>query len=136
MAANNVCLVTRFYERWNEGASMTDLVDPKFEWVQATDAVEPGTLKGDEARAGAAKIREIFPEFRIEPERYVEVGDEVLVVYRIRARSASGVETELGGGSVWTVRNGKLARLRDFNEAQEAFDALGLKEADVRSGGI
>ena len=128
MSGENVRLVARFYERWNEGVSMTDLFDPQFEWVQAADAVEPGTLKGKEALTGAAKVREIFPEFRIEPERYVEVGDEVLVVYRIRARSTSGVETEFRGGTVWTVRDGKLARSRDFDEVHQAFDAVGLQE--------
>jgi ketosteroid isomerase-like protein len=129
MSGENVRLVGRFYERWNEGASMADLLDPQFEWVQSADAVEPGTHEGiTEARAGVAKIREIFPEFRIAPERYVEVGEEVVVPYRARARSASGVETDFTGSHVWTVRDGKLVRLRDFSAAQEAFDAVGLRE--------
>jgi ketosteroid isomerase-like protein len=129
VSGENARLVGRFYERWNEGASVADLLDPQFEWVQSADAVEPGTFKGiPDARAGVAKIREIFPEFRIEPERSVEVGDEVLVLYRAEARSASGVETEFSGAHVWTVRDDKLARLRDFSEVQEAFDAVGLQE--------
>lgn len=130
MPGENERLVGRFYARWNEGAaSMADLLDPRFEWVQPADAVEPGTHKGiPEARAGVAKIREIFPEFRLEPERFVEVDDEVLVLYRVQARSVSGLETDIRGAHVWTVRNGKLARLRDFSEAQQAFDAVGLQE--------
>jgi ketosteroid isomerase-like protein len=129
MPGENVPLVGRFYERWNEGASMADLLDPQFEWVQSADAVEPGTHRGvGEARVGVSKIREIFPEFRIEAERYVEAGDEVVVVYRARARSASGVETEFSGAHVWTVRDDKLARLRDFSEVQQAFDAVGVQE--------
>jgi ketosteroid isomerase-like protein len=129
MPGPNVRLVGRVYERWNEGASMADLLDPHFEWVQSADAVEPGTHKGvGEARVGAAKIRAIFPEFRIEAERYVELGDDVVVVYRARARSASGVETEFSGAHVWTVRGGKITRLRDFSEVRQAFDAVGLRE--------
>jgi ketosteroid isomerase-like protein len=129
MPGENVRLVGRFYERWNEGRSVAELLDPEFEWVQSADAVEPGTFKGvTEARAAVAKIREIFPEFRIEPERYVEAGDEVVVLIRTRGRSASGLETDFRGGHLWTIRDGKLARLRDFGEAQDAFDALGLQQ--------
>jgi hypothetical protein len=79
---------------------MTDLLDPQFEWVQPVDAVEPGMLKGiAEARAGVAKIREIFPDMRVAPERYVEVGDEVLVVYRAPLEAAAVDHHGATGGS-------------------------------------
>ncbi len=108
---------------------MADLLDPQFEWVSPPDAVEPGTLQGVAAvSAGVAKIREIFPEHRFEPERYVEAGDEVVVVIRARARTETGIETDWRGGHVWTVHEGKLARLRAFNEVQQAFEAVGLTD--------
>lgn len=122
-------MVERLYELWNEGASMAPLLHPEFEWTQAPDAVEPGTLRGVEAAGAAvAKIRETFPEFRIEPERYVEHGDDVVVVYKVRARTEVGMEVELRGGAVWTVQEGKLARFRDFGaDAQGALKAVGLR---------
>ena len=129
MAGDKIRVVERLYELWNEGASMAPLLHPEFEWTQAPDAVEPGTLRGVEAAGAAvAKIRETFPEFHIEPERYVEHGDHVVVVYKVRARTEGGMEVELRGGAVWTVEDGKLARFRDFGaDAQEAFNAVGLR---------
>jgi ketosteroid isomerase-like protein len=129
MSREKVRLVERLYELWNEGASMAHLLDPEFEWVSPPDAVEPGTLQGvAAARAGVAKIREIFPEHRFEPEKYVETGDDVVVIIRARARTETGLETDWRGGHVWTVHQGKVARLRAFNDVQQAFEAVGLRE--------
>lgn len=128
MSSENVRLVARLYELWNAGESMAALLDPSFEWISPPDAVEPGTLQGIEAaRAGATRIREIFPEHRFLPESYTESGDEVVVVMRARGRTEAGVETDWLGGHVWTVREGRLLRLRAFNDVRQAFEAVGLE---------
>jgi ketosteroid isomerase-like protein len=129
MSQENARVVERFYELWNEGASLEPLLEPEFEWVSPPDAVEPGTLKGiAAARAGVARIREIFPEHRFEPERYVETGADIVVIIGTRARTERGIETDWRGGHVWTVREGRIARLRVFNDVQQAFEAVGLRE--------
>ena len=112
---------------WNqrERTEAAKLLHPQFEYVSPLDAVEPGTLQGT---GGFAKVREIFPENRVEPERYIEVGDDVVVVLRTRAKSERGVEVDWKGAHVWTVREGMATRLRWFNEIDEALEAAGLSE--------
>ena len=39
-----------------------------------------------------------------------------------------GVETDWRGGHVWTIHEGKVARLRVFDDVQQALEAVGLRE--------
>jgi hypothetical protein len=41
---------------------------------------------------------------------------------------SSGAPVELHFGQTWTVKNGKLVRLRSFRSFDEALEAAGLSE--------
>jgi ketosteroid isomerase-like protein len=67
-------------------------------------------------------------EWRLEPERFIDAGDRVVVVARLSARGkASDVSLERHDGMVWTVRDGKAVRLDYFNNPTEALEAAGLR---------
>jgi ketosteroid isomerase-like protein len=125
MSQENVEVVEAIYEAWAEGRSARHLIEPDMEYVNPPYAIESGTQQD---RRTLAKVRDVYPDFRIEPERYVDAGDDVVVIGIARGTAASGVEIEWRQGYVWTIRDGKAVRFHWFNDPQEALEAVGLSE--------
>jgi ketosteroid isomerase-like protein len=125
MSARNVQLVRTIYELWERDEPAGHLIDPELEYVNPPYAVEAGTRRG---RGTLGAIREVYPDFYMEPGRFVGAGDEVVVIGTARGTGASGVRTEWRQGYVWTVRDGKAVRFRWFNHPSEALAAVGLQE--------
>jgi ketosteroid isomerase-like protein len=62
-------------------------------------------------------------------EEWIDAGDDVIAAMHIRARGrSSGVTVERREWDVWTLRNGKLWRLRIYTSRAEALEAVGLTE--------
>lgn len=125
MSQENVELVRRIYELWNSSESAADLIDPELEYVNPSYAVESGTRH---SRDTLQKIREVYPDFRVEPERFVDAGEDVVVIGIARGTSDSGLEARWRQGYVWTIRDGRAVRFRWFNQPAEALEAVGLAE--------
>jgi len=125
MSQENVELIKRIYDLWATGDSTRELIDPDLEYVNPPNAVESGVKFG---RRSLAAIREVYPDFRVEPERFVDAGDEVVVLGVARGTSAAGIEAQWRQGYVWTIREHRAARLRWFNDPAEALKAVGLEE--------
>jgi ketosteroid isomerase-like protein len=69
---------------------------------------------------------EIWDAWLIEPGEFVERGDEVFVEHNIKARGkGSGVQLEQTYWSVWTIRDGKAARLALYVDRDRALGAIG-----------
>ena len=125
MSQENVEIVRAIYTQWSNHQSADHLIDPDLEYVNPPYAVESGVSHG---RTALDKVLEIFPDFRVEPERFVDAGEHVVVIGVARGTSASGVQAQWRQGYVWTVREGKAIRLRWFNQPSEALAAVGLAE--------
>ena len=125
MSLENVEVVRTIYLLWSEDAPARHLLDPELEYVNPPYAVESGAPRD---RRTLAKIRDVYPDFRVEPERFVDAGDDVVVIGIARGTSASGIEAQWRQGYVWTVREGKAVRFRWFNDPDEALEAVGLAE--------
>ena len=70
-----------------------------------------------------------FDEWGAEVEEWIDAGDEVIAVLRSRGRGKrSGVPVEQRESHVWTLRHGKLWRLRIYASKDEARKAVGLQE--------
>ena len=124
MGDENVAVVRAIYDAWAERRSARDWIAEDVEYVNPPDAVEPGTLVG---RKAFARVRDAYPEFTVEPERFVAVGDDVVVIALAKGRGASGLETQWRQGYVWTIRDGRAIRFRWFNDPREALAAAGLE---------
>lgn len=75
------------------------------------------------------EIREVWGEFRVTPERFVDAGDRVVVIESIRGRGrAGGVEVESRSASIWTLADGQVLRMETLYDPQEALEAVGLRE--------
>ncbi len=73
-----------------------------------------------------------WDEYGSQAERFVDCGDDVLVVAREHGRGArSGVTVSSRIFIVVTFRDGKLLRYREFYDESAALEAVGLSAHDA-----
>jgi hypothetical protein len=75
-----------------------------------------------------------FDGFRADPLELIDAGeDQVVAVLRVMGRAKlSGVETDLIFATLYTLREGKIARGREYATRDDALEAAGLSD---RMGG-
>lgn len=71
-----------------------------------------------------------WAELSFEPERFVDVDDErVLVLVTVNATgTGSGIPVELRNAHEFTIRDGLLVRFKVYGDRNEALAAAGLSE--------
>ena len=73
--------------------------------------------------------REIWDEWRFEPERFIDAGDTVAVLVRVVARGgSSGVSLDRETAHLWTVRDGRVTRCEVYLDRSKALEAVKLRE--------
>ena len=90
-----------------------------------------GPIQGKEAmREYVQDWLDTFDDFRFEPVEITDAGkDKVIAVIRISGRAKlSGVETDLTFAIHYTIRDGKIARGREYWTRDEALEAAGLSD--------
>jgi ketosteroid isomerase-like protein len=90
-----------------------------------------GPIHGKEAlRVYLQDWIDTFDDYRIEPVELIDAGKGVVVaVLRFGGRAKlSGVETAQNLGAVFSIRDGKIARGREYATRDEALEAAGLRE--------
>jgi ketosteroid isomerase-like protein len=130
MSQRNVELVREIYRLWNAQQSARHLIDAQMEYVNPSYAVESGVRRD---RNALGSIREVYPDFRIETERFIDAGDDVVVIGLAHGTSASGVKVEWRQGYVWTVRDAIAVRFCWFNDPDEALAAAGVAGQSSRA---
>jgi hypothetical protein len=91
---------------------------------------------GDRVYRGLGGVREFWrdwsgswSEFGAEVDEWIDAGDDVIAVMHLWGHGKrSGVLVEGRQSHVWTVREGKLLRLRVYDTRDEALKAVGLAE--------
>jgi ketosteroid isomerase-like protein len=124
VSQENVEVVRRIHETWDREESVREFLAEDMEYVNPTYAVEPGTRVG---RRALGSVRETYPDFQIHVERFIDAGDdEVVVLGRYTASGgASGIPLEGEHGYVWTIRDGLAVRFQWFQSHREALEAAG-----------
>ncbi|HEY7152245.1 MAG TPA: nuclear transport factor 2 family protein [Solirubrobacterales bacterium] len=70
---------------------------------------------------------EPWESYHIEVEEFIDAGDDVISLARVRAQSArGGVPVEHSPAALWSVRHGKIVRVRFYLERAEALEAAGI----------
>ncbi len=113
-------------------ARVVELVDPNVELHGTVGGVGEGRVY----RGLAEVIREYdevdgeaWEERRLEPEGFREVDDNVVVMFHeFRRGKGSGVELELDTAAIFTMRDGRVARMQGFMDPAAAKRAAGLSE--------
>jgi ketosteroid isomerase-like protein len=134
MSQENVEIVRRAGDAFSRGdldtwlAYMADDIDHR----AAEGALDDrGPIHGKDAvRAYLQDWLDLFDDFRSEPVELIDAGeDRVIVVGRISGRAKqSGVETDLTYAAIYTIRDGKIARGREYWTKEQALEAAGLRE--------
>jgi ketosteroid isomerase-like protein len=126
-------VVRALFEAWERGGldAAAEFWDTQIDWRAAEGAPDDaGPISGmDAMRAYAQDWLDDFDELRFEAEELIDAGEEVVVVQRISGRAkASGIETDLRYAVVYTIRNDKIVRGREYFDRNEALEAAGLRE--------
>ena len=65
----------------------------------------------------------------MESEEFIDAGDRVVAVLRMRATGrVSGITVERQDAMVYRTQAGAVVRIDYFNSKQQALDAVGLEE--------
>ena len=109
---------------------------PDFELTTPERSAVAGTFYGrDMARRQLADFFEPFEEVLAEPEEFFERGDRIVVFFRLRSRPrGSSAAVEIRAGHLWTMRDGRAARLQIFPEREKALEAAARQEGDPPIG--
>ena len=92
----------------------------------------PGYPEGEQVfrgRAGLrrwiASIREIWDEWRMEQERFIAAGDQVVALIHIVACGhLSGVRLDRETAHIWSIADGHVTRCEVYFDRSEAMDAV------------
>jgi ketosteroid isomerase-like protein len=124
-------IVLRGYEAFNRGDIEGALgeLHPEITWhTYLVPGPGGGTYRGhDGVRELWSDARNIFGDFRNEPERVIAVGDRALAFVRVCGRGKeSGIEVEAKIAHVYTFREGKVATVESYEDREEAMRAVGV----------
>jgi ketosteroid isomerase-like protein len=105
-----------------------DVFEPDFEvrFIADHPGLPAAEYRGlDGFVAGWREWLEPWSSYWIDVDDIIDAGDDVLVLIRVRARTArDGVEMEHAPAGVWTIRDGKVSSLRLYLNREQAFAAL------------
>ena len=104
--------------------------DPEIEWYEDPQRADARVYRGhDGVRESFERWLDQWDEYGGEAERFVDCGDEVLVVATEHGRGArSGATVSSRIFIVMTFREGKVLRYREFYDEAAAREAAGLRE--------
>jgi ketosteroid isomerase-like protein len=115
-------------------AALPDLIaqacTPDIEWVEDPRRADGAVCRGHEGvRQSWERWLEQWDEWGGELEQLIDCGDDVLAIATEHGRGAtSGVNVNARNYMAFTIRDGKIARYREFYDEQAALKAVGLEE--------
>jgi ketosteroid isomerase-like protein len=135
MSQENVEIVQRAWDTFNRGdldAWLDEYWTDDLDFRAAEGAPDDhGPINGKDAlRVFGQDWLDTFDEVKVEPVELIDAGDDnVIAVMRISGRAKlSGVETDMTYAELSTLRDGKIARGRQYFTRAEALAAAGLSE--------
>jgi ketosteroid isomerase-like protein len=129
MSPEDLETVRRAYDAFARGdlETLRTFLAPGIEWRTTPEVPFMGNYAGiDEFLRGMGEWTSAFDDVTTEVEEMIDAGETVVVGHRMRGRGRdSGVEVDLRLWQVVTVRDGKLAVMRDYTSRDEALAAGG-----------
>ena len=104
--------------------------DPEIEWYEDPQRADGRVYRGHGGvRESFEQWLDQWDEYGTEAERFVDHGNDVLVVAREHGRGErSGATVSARIFVVVTFRDGKILRYREFYDETAALEAVGLSE--------
>src|SRR6266567_2742462 len=133
MSQANVEIVRGAYEQFaSTGQFATEIVTPDFVWDMSHfhGWPEQQVYEGAEgARTFLEGWTAAWEDWELELEGLHDAGDRVVALLCQRGRSkAAGMLVEMNFAQVWTLRDGKEARMDMYSDPAEALKDVGLQQ--------
>ena len=132
MSRENVELVLAASSRFNAGARIPGTVfwHENAEYETALEDPEATIHRGIGAiRKQFDRWHEVYPDLRVEIQEVKANGDYVFLWVRLTGQAAaSGIPIDMEMAQVYTMRNGKAARLVEYLDRADALEAVGLRD--------
>ena len=134
MSQENVEIVRRLLKAFADGGvdATAEFWDADVNWRAIEGAPDDvGEMHGPERlRRYFGELLEIFDNVTTVPLELRDVGDDrVMAVLHLAGQAKlSGIETELRFAVVYTLRDGKIVRGREYIDREQALEAVGLRE--------
>jgi ketosteroid isomerase-like protein len=120
MGSTNLEVVRRLLTAYNEGdiAGVLAELDEDVEWQVPAVLPLGGVYRGhDELRRFFATVFSRFRQPRIEPGELLNAGNHVVYLGRFTAQPmTAGPELDVEVAFVWTMRDGKVTRMREYSD--------------------
>lgn len=137
MSQQNVEIARRTYEALNQMLVGREVDRDLIESQWTADAVlrpsgvlpETAEVRGHDGVARfLSNQMEAFDQLRVEPLEFFDAGDRVVVPIRLGGKARyTGMDVAFELVQVFTLRDGKIARLDVYRERAEALEAAGLR---------
>ena len=133
MSQENVEVVRQNMEAFNarDWERTIEHWDSDGEWKPAmAAAVERKAYRGHaEIRAYHDDLLESFAEVRAEDPQFRDLGDRVLVLYRLIVRGRdSDIAINQPGAALYELRDGRIIKAASYLSQEQALEAAGLTE--------
>ena len=132
MSQENIEIVLAGYERYNAGERRPELWfwHEDAEYHVAQEDPDSAVRRGiDAIRDQFASWHEAYPDLNVEPLEARESGEQVFLWVRFTGHGAeSGAPIEMEVAHVYTIRDGKAAKLVEFYDKSAGLEAAGLSE--------
>jgi ketosteroid isomerase-like protein len=134
MSQQNVELVLRFEDSWarSDLGAAQECVSAEFEF-DWSESIGPfvGIYHGRDGLAQFwEELHDTWENFAPEAEEIIPCGGgQVITLDVVRGRGrGSGIPMQAHGVMLWTLRDGKIARVKMFQTKDEALAAVGLSQ--------
>lgn len=133
-ADRNIEALRPVYDAWGRGnwSAGPEVYGPGMVWSWSAEFPDIHGVYDDPADSEAA-LREWlagWENWRCEAEDYLSSGDRVVVYTRYRGTGRGGIELDREAAHVWTMRDGKAARIDVFIDRALALHSAGLDDAE------
>jgi ketosteroid isomerase-like protein len=127
MSQENVDLMRRGYEYFLASGEIR--ANPELVWdVSRLGWPEQQIYEGAEgANQFNAEWADVWDDWEMEPEEFIDAGERVVVILTQRGRSkATGIPVEMRFAQVWTLRDERAVRMEMYASVDEALEAVNL----------
>lgn len=132
MSEENVELARKFHQAFNQEGweALWRAAAPEIEFHEPPEQPGASVFEGLEAvRDGVMRSwHENWIEQRSTAERFVDLGDRVLLLTVEHLRGRDGIEVTQPAATIVTFRDGRIVRLEGYWNRQTALNAAGLAE--------
>jgi ketosteroid isomerase-like protein len=134
MSEENVEIVRAATEAMIAGdaAAALNALDPDIEWHATVGGIDEGRVYNGPEEVAQAFVDyfEVWERIELRAEEYIDAGEDEVVVFfhEVAKGKESGAIVETDTGTVNTVQDGKIAKVRSYLDRAEALEAAGLRE--------